>query len=172
MRAFLLDSLLKEATPAKSYRLLLLVMAATRNLVVTGATGKQGGALISALLSQPSQPFTIYAVTRNTTSNGAQKLAKQANVKVIQGDFDSATAIFKQVQQPWGLFAMTDQMAGEKKEQDRGKALANAAADAGVQHIVFSATERGGQQASDNNPTTVPHFRSKYHVEREIMKRA
>ena len=147
-------------------------MAATRNLVVTGATGKQGGALIAALLSQPSQPFTIYAVTRNTTSNGAQKLAKQANVKVIQGDFDSATAIFKQVQQPWGLFAMTDQMAGEKKEQDRGKALANAAADAGVQHIVFSATERGGQKASDNNPTTVPHFRSKYHVEREIMKRA
>lgn len=80
-------------------------MAGPRNLVVTGATGKQGGALISALLAESSHPFTIYAVTRNTTSNGAQKLAKNANVKVIQGDFDSATAIFKQIERPWGLFA-------------------------------------------------------------------
>lgn len=63
-------------------------------------------------------------------------------------------------------------MAGEKKEQEQGKALTNAAVAAGVQHIVFSATERGGQQASDNNPTTVPHFRSKYNVEREIISRA
>lgn len=144
---------------------------ALRNLIVTGATGKQGGALISALLSQPLQPFTIYAVTRNTTSSSAQRLSQQSNVKVIQGDFDDASAIFRQIENPWGLFAMTNQMAGEKLEEQQGKALVQAAVEAGVRHIVFSATERGGQQKSDNNPTYVPHFRSKYNIEQDILKK-
>ena len=147
-------------------------MAVTRNLVVTGATGKQGGALISALLSRPSQPFAIYAVTRNPESNSAKRLAEKPNVKIIQGDFDTADSIFKQVDKPWGLFAMTNQMAGEKKEEQQGKALVNAAVEAGVHHIVFTATDRGGQQKSDTTPTIVPHFRSKYNVEQDIMKKA
>ncbi|KAI7423215.1 NAD(P)-binding protein [Hortaea werneckii] len=147
-------------------------MAQLRNLVVTGATGKQGGALISALLAQPSTPFTIYAVTRNTTSASAQRLKMYPQVKLIRGDFDSAQSIFRQIEQPWGVFAMTDQMAGEKLEEKQGKALVKAAIDAGVQHVVFSATDRGGQRKSDNNPTYVPHFRSKYNVERDIIAKA
>lgn len=147
-------------------------MSNLRNLVVTGATGKQGGALVQALLSQPSQPFTIYAVTRNTASTSAQRLSKQTNVKLIQGDFDEPAAIFRQVDSPWGLFAMTNLMAGEVVEEKQGKALIAAAADAGVRHIVFTATERGGQTKSDREPTYVPHFRSKYHVERDIVRHA
>lgn len=146
-------------------------MSQLRNLVVTGATGKQGGALISALLSQPSPAFTIHAVTRNTGSPSAQRLAKQPNVKVIRGDFDDARAIFQQVDKPWGLFAMTNLTAGEVNEEKQGKALVDAAVDAGIQHIVFSATERGGQEKSDDNATYVPHFRSKFHVERHIIEK-
>ena len=147
-------------------------MIQLRNLVVTGATGKQGSALISALLSKPPPLFNIYAVTRNTSSPSAQKLAKQPNVKVIQGDFDDAQAIFRQIDAPWGLFAMTNQMVGEEREEQQGKALINAAVGAGVSHIVFSATDRGGDGKSDHEPTYVPHFRSKYHIEREILTRA
>ena len=63
-------------------------MAQLRRLVVTGATGKQGGALINALLAQSTPQFEIYALTRDKNSAKAQSLSRQPNVRVIQGDFD------------------------------------------------------------------------------------
>ncbi|KAK3065054.1 hypothetical protein LTR53_018297, partial [Teratosphaeriaceae sp. CCFEE 6253] len=107
-------------------------MATTRKLLVTGATGKQGGALIRALLSKPSQPFEIYALTRNKTSGTAQALASKPNVHVIQGDFSDPTAIFKQVEKPWGLFSVTMPM-NATKEEAQGKAMTKAAFEAGIQ---------------------------------------
>ncbi|KAF7189944.1 NmrA-like family domain-containing oxidoreductase phqG [Pseudocercospora fuligena] len=123
-------------------------MPTLRPLVVTGATGKQGGALISALLSKPTQPFEIYAVTRNKTSKSAQALASKPNVHLIEGSFTDPAAIFSQ----------------------EGKALVNAAIAAGVEHIVFTATDRGVN--SDNDPTIVPHFASKYNIEQEISAKS
>ncbi|KAK5716264.1 hypothetical protein LTR17_016528 [Elasticomyces elasticus] len=142
-------------------------MATARKLIVTGATGKQGGALIKALLSKPSQPFEIYALTRDKSSRSAQALASKPNVHVIQGDFSTPKAIFEQVEKPWGLFSITMPM-DVKKEEAEGKAMTKAAVEAGVQHIVFTATDRGGNIGSENNPTGVPHFRSKYNIENDI----
>ncbi|KAK3701815.1 hypothetical protein LTR37_015237 [Vermiconidia calcicola] len=147
-------------------------MASARRLIVTGATGKQGGAVIAALLSNTSQPFEIYAVTRNKSSGGAQALASKPNVRVIEGDFDNAAAIFKQVANPWGLFSVTMPLKGAKIEEAQGKAMTRAAVDAGVKHIVFTATERGGQSESDTNTTTIPHFISKYNIEKDIVEAA
>jgi nucleoside-diphosphate-sugar epimerase len=87
-------------------------MSGLRRIVVTGATGKQGGALIKALLEKSPQPFEIYAVTRNTTSGGAKALASKG-VKLVQGDFDGPEQIFKQVEKPWGLFSVTMPLGGE-----------------------------------------------------------
>ena len=147
-------------------------MATARKLIVTGATGKQGGALISALLARPSQPFDIYAVTRKATSSSAQALAKMPNVHVIEGNFDNAEAILKQVHEPWGLFSVTNPIKGAGIEERQGLTMTKASIDAGVQHIVFTATDRGGQQASDTNPTNVPHFISKYNIEQAIVAEA
>lgn len=145
-------------------------MSTPRRLIVTGATGKQGGAVISALLSKASQPFEIYAVTRDTTTRSALALATKPSVKVIQGDFGDPVAIFKQVEKPWGLFLVS--MLGDAKvEEQLGKATTKAAVDAGVQHIVFTATERGGQTESHDTPTYVPHFISKFNIERDIMEK-
>ncbi|TKA79182.1 hypothetical protein B0A55_03477 [Friedmanniomyces simplex] len=147
-------------------------MATTRKIVVTGATGKQGGALIKALLAKPSQPFDIYALTRDKTSRGAQALASKPGVHVIQGDFEHPEAIFQQLGgKPWGLFSVTMPM-NAKKEEAEGKAMTKAAFEAGVEHIVYTATERGGQTKSDTNPTNVPHFRSKYNIEQDIKARS
>lgn len=107
-------------------------MTALRNLIVTGATGKQGGALISALLKQQSHPFQIFAVTRDVNSAGSVSLAAKANVEVIEGNFDNPTDIFKKVDKPWGLFLMTMPM-NAKEEEAQGKAIAKAAVEAGVQ---------------------------------------
>lgn len=141
----------------------------TRRLIVTGATGKQGGALISALLAKPSQSFEIYAVTRNATSSSAQRLAAKPNVHIIQGNFSDPAAILAQVQQPWGLFSVTMPMDPVKEEKE-GKAMTDAAIKAGVKHIVFTGTDRGKETETD--PTPVPHFASKFNIEKDIVANA
>ena len=146
-------------------------MNTARRLVVTGATGKQGGGLISALLEKPNHPFEIYAVTRDPASKGSEALSRQG-VKVIKGDFDNAPAIFSQVDKPWGLFSVTMPLKGAKLEEQQGKAMTKAAVDAGVQHIVFTATERGGQERSETNQTDIPHFISKFNIEKDILDKA
>lgn len=93
-------------------------------------------------------------------------------MKVIKGDFDNAKAVLAQVEKPWGLFSVTMPLKGAKQEEQQGKAMTQAAIDAGVQHIVFTATERGGQEKSDTDPTNIPHFISKYNIEQDIVEKA
>ncbi|KAF7846358.1 hypothetical protein BT93_L4503 [Corymbia citriodora subsp. variegata] len=147
-------------------------MTAPRRLLVTGATGKQGASLIKALLADPSQPFEIYAVTRNRTSTNAKLFSKQ-NVRIVEGNLDNIDAIFAQIPKPvWGVFSVPILDNGIKKEEARGKALTHAAVQAGASHIVFTATERGGQEKSENDPTEVPHFASKFRIEQDIKAAA
>ncbi|KAM0719195.1 hypothetical protein Q7P37_005100 [Cladosporium fusiforme] len=145
----------------------------SRRLLVTGATGKQGGALIAALTSMPKHPFEIFAVTRDKTSSGAQRLASKPGVKIIEGNLDNVDAIFSQVPKPlWGLFSVPIMDKGHEREEIQGKALTKAAVAAGVSHIVFTSTDRGGQTASEGNPTSVPHFASKFRIEEDIKAQA
>lgn len=145
----------------------------SRRLLITGATGKQGGALISALTSMPEQPFEIFAVTRDKTSSGAQRLASKPGVKIVEGNLDNVDAIFSQIPKPlWGLFSVPIMDKGLEREEIQGKALTKAAVSAGVSHIVFTSTDRGGQIASEGNPTTVPHFASKLRIEADIKAQA
>jgi uncharacterized protein YbjT (DUF2867 family) len=148
-------------------------MSAPRRLLVTGATGKQGGALIAALLAKTSHPFEIYAVTRNKTSSSAQKLARHSNVKVVEGNLDNIDAILTQVPKPlWGVFSVPILDKGYVKEEAQGKALNTAVVKAGVSHIIFTSTDRGGQAKSDSNSTNVPHFASKFRIEEDIKDKA
>lgn len=57
----------------------------SKTLLITGATGKQGGSVIAALLKAKAD-FEILAVTRDASSGGAQNLlAKSSNIKVVEG---------------------------------------------------------------------------------------
>jgi uncharacterized protein YbjT (DUF2867 family) len=82
-----------------------------KNVLIFGATGQQGGAVITALLDSPqAKDFTILAVTRNPSSSSAKKLEEQG-VKIVQGDFDSdVNTIFdaaeKAAGKVWGGFAV------------------------------------------------------------------
>ena len=58
-------------------------------ILVTGATGKQGGAVVNALLSQKTCTFTILAVTRDASSSSAKRLAsKFPSIKLVQGNLE------------------------------------------------------------------------------------
>lgn len=134
----------------------------------------QAESKISALLSTPNQPFRISALTRNKTSAKAQSLAQQSsNVSIVEGDFNNVDHISRQVGKPlWGIFIVTNPSKGSALEEKQGKDIVNAAVDAGLEHIVFTSTDRGGQERSDNDPTIVPHFASKYNIERLIIEKS
>ncbi|KAF2870620.1 nucleoside-diphosphate-sugar epimerase family protein [Massariosphaeria phaeospora] len=144
-----------------------------RNLLITGATGKQGGALLEALTSRPAgSPFHIYALTRDKTSSSAQRLAAKPNVSLVQGDLDNCPAIFEQIPKPWGVFSVQLPLPNVRTEEARGKALADAAAGAGVQFFVYTSVERGGVKRSDEDPTYIAHFKSKFNIEKHIQHTA
>jgi len=140
-----------------------------RNLIVTGATGKQGGALISALLSKgQANPFKIYAITRNPTSRSAQSLATNPNISIIKGDLDNSAAVLAQIPQPWGVFGVTLPLPSARVEEANGKKLVDAATAAGVEHFVFTSADRGGDRSNDD-ATYVPHFASKHRIEKHLQ---
>jgi uncharacterized protein YbjT (DUF2867 family) len=138
----------------------------SKAILVTGATGKQGGSVVRALVAHPDfdpKTYSIYALTRNAASGGAKKLtALSPSIKIVQGDFKDIPGIFKSLpSKPWGVFAMTNVGKGEVEE---GKALVDEAVKAGASHFVFSSVDRGG--ANDGmNLTNVPHFITKHKVE-------
>jgi cephalosporin hydroxylase len=90
-------------------RLLHLQQMAT--LLITGATGKQGGSVINNLIEEDAN-FKILAVTRDVNSASAKKVAqKSSNITLIQGNLDDPAAIFENVKRKtsepvWGVFSV------------------------------------------------------------------
>ena len=58
-------------------------MGQSKFVLVTGATGKQGGAVVEALLTRGHQ---VRALTRNSASSAANRL-RQQGVEIAVGDF-------------------------------------------------------------------------------------
>jgi hypothetical protein len=83
----------------------------SKTVLITGATGKQGGSVVDALLSAKAD-FEILAVTRDASSGGAQKLQKKSsNIKLVEGNLDEPEKIFtnarKATSEPiWGVFSV------------------------------------------------------------------
>ncbi|KAI0554329.1 hypothetical protein F4679DRAFT_570692 [Xylaria curta] len=151
----------------------------TKVILVTGATGKQGSAVINALLAQKTEAFTILAVTRDVSSSAAKRLGVlYPSIKLIQGDLDEVPSLFQEAQtvagEPiWGVYSVqVSEGKGVTPEGEvrQGTALINESIKAGVKHFVYSSVERGGDKASWSNPTPVPHFQTKYNIEHHLRQ--
>jgi uncharacterized protein YbjT (DUF2867 family) len=151
-------------------------MSSQKTILVTGATGRQGSGVITALLSSP-EPYTILAVTRTPTSPAAQRLASLSPLlHLIQGDLDDipslwATASSLSPGPIWGVYSVQVSMGAgvtENTEVAQGRGLIDAAVAHGVRVFVYSSVDRGGDDASWDNETPVAHFRSKYRVEHHL----
>ncbi|KAE8140078.1 nucleoside-diphosphate-sugar epimerase family protein [Aspergillus pseudotamarii] len=151
----------------------------SRTLLITGATGKQGGSVIDNLINQDAD-FEILAVTRDAQSNGAQKLLKKSsNIKLVEGNLDHPEDIFRQAQkvttQPiWGVFSVQTPVPGlfkEDSEERQGKALVDSALNNNVKVFVYTSVDRGGD-ASIDNPTPVPHFIHKHNIEHHLINQS
>ncbi|KAI0455255.1 hypothetical protein F5B21DRAFT_503554 [Xylaria acuta] len=148
-------------------------------VLVTGATGKQGTAVIRALLAQDTEGFVILAVTRDASSPAAKKLCSiSPTIKLIQGNLDDVPTLFQKAlslagQPIWGVYSVQVSMGkGVTSEGEirQGTALIDESIKAGVKHFVYSSVERGGDKASWSNPTPIPHFRTKYNIEHHLRE--
>ncbi|KAI1083460.1 NAD(P)-binding protein [Whalleya microplaca] len=150
-------------------------------ILVTGATGKQGGATIDALIEAGAlESHTLLALTRNAESGSAKKLEARG-VKIVQGDLNDIPAVFANAKsvlssdgsaKVWGVFSVQVAIgkgASAKLEEVQGKALIDAALANGVEFFVYSSVDRGGEARSPDNPTDVPHFLSKHNIEKHLL---
>lgn len=139
-------------------------------IAVTGATGAQGGGLARAILADASGEFALRAITRNPGSDKAKVLA-DAGGEVVAADLDDPASLRAAFAGAYGAFCLTnfwEHFSGAKETQ-QGRALAEAAAAAGVQHAIWSTFEDSRKSIAlddDRMPTLqgqykVAHFDAK-----------
>lgn len=128
-------------------------------ILVTGATGQQGGAVANALLQKGQK---IRVMTRNPEK--ADALAK-AGAEVVKGDLTNQADLQTALRGMHGVFAMSTPFeAGMDAEVKQGVVMADAAKQAGTAHFVYTSV------GSAHRNTGIPHFDSKWKVEQHIKK--
>ena len=145
-------------------------MANKKIIAVVGATGAQGGGLVRAILNDKESGFAARALTRNVNSDKAKALAQQG-VEVVAADIDNMESVKKAFDGAYGAFCLTNfwEHFSAEKEIAQAKNMAQAAKQAGVQHVIWSTLEdtRKWVPLSDNRMPTlhgkykVPHFDGK-----------
>jgi uncharacterized protein YbjT (DUF2867 family) len=134
--------------------------AEKRTIVVTGATGLQGGAVTRHLLAHG---WHVRALTRNAKSSKAHALSV-LGAEVMEGDMAVLESLVPAFAGTYGVFSVQNPMiSGVEGEISQGKNVAAAAKQAGVQHLVYGSAGTGAKG------TGVPSWESKLVVE-EYMK--
>lgn len=128
-------------------------------ILVTGATGRQGGAIARHLLSDG---WRVRALTRSPDKQRARQLADQG-AEVVAGDLADRSSIEDAVAGAYGVYSVQNTWEhGPEKEIVQGTLLADVAGEAGVSHFVYSSVG-----SADKN-TGIPHFESKWRIEKHI----
>jgi uncharacterized protein YbjT (DUF2867 family) len=124
-----------------------------RTLLITGATGKQGGATIRHL---DGSDFRLRAMTRRPHSEAARDL-KNRGVDVVEGDLDDEESLKRALEGAWGVYAVQNTWeAGVENEETQGPR------EAGVEHFVYASV------GSAHRKTGIPHFDNKARVEEAV----
>lgn len=128
-------------------------------ILVTGATGRQGGAVARRLLAAG---WAVRALTRSAEGENARALAAHG-ADVVVGNLDDRRSVERAVEGAYGVFGVQNFWEhGAEREIRQGKTLADAARAAGVSHFVYSSV--GGAERG----TGVGHIESKWEVENHI----
>lgn len=114
----------------------------SKTLAVFGATGKQGGSVISNVLSDPelSQKYKLRAITRDVNSDGAKAL-KAKSVEVVSADMQNKASLEAALDGVNVVYIMTTPSFGPdavEAEFNTAKLIADAAVAKGLEYIIFS----------------------------------
>ena len=134
-------------------------MTAQQTILVAGATGQQGGAVVRHLRDDG---FAVRALTRDPDGDKARAL-RADGIEVAHGDLTDAATLGPALEGAYGVFSMaTPFEQGMEAEVRQGTTLGEAAKAAGIQHYVYSSV--GGAERQSG----VPHFDTKWQVEEHL----
>jgi uncharacterized protein YbjT (DUF2867 family) len=115
-------------------------MSTTGLVVVAGATGRQGGAVTRALL-RDGRP--VRALTRSPDGRPARALAA-AGAEVVRADMEDPASLDRAFSGADGVYSVQNfATAGHDGEVRQGKNVGDAAARAGVSHLVYGSAAPG-----------------------------
>jgi uncharacterized protein YbjT (DUF2867 family) len=134
---------------------------ADKTLLVAGATGRQGGAVIRHMLSKG---WRLRALTRNCDGYASQRL-RDLGVELVEGDLEDSTSLERAARGVYGVFSVQDfWAAGARREVQQGKNLADVAKKVTVEHFVYSSV--GGAERNSG----ITHWETKWEIEKHIQK--
>ena len=154
-------------------------MNKSRLIAVVGATGAQGGGLVRAIVKEPGSGLTVRALTRDPRSEKARILS-QLGAEVVDADLDNLESLKRAFAGCYGAFCLTNfwEHHSPDKELAQAKAMAQAARQAGLQHVIWSTledTRRWVPLTDSRMPTLmgnykVPHFDAKGQADAEFTE--
>ncbi|WP_413737053.1 NmrA/HSCARG family protein [Sodalis sp. RH21] len=136
-------------------------------ITVVGALSKQGRSVVRTLLE--SQRYRVRALTRRVDTPGAQDLARQgAELMAVPLELGHKEDFVQAFKGSHGTFLITPGITpeashAETHETALGKQIADAAVEAGVEHLVFTSLENVDRITGGKK--WVPHFTDKGRVE-------
>src|SRR5919112_5988486 len=123
-----------------------------RTIVVTGATGLQGGAVARRLLEDG---WHVRGLTRNAASKQALAL-RAIGAEVVQCDMGEAASLRPVFEGAYGIYSVQNPfIGGPEAEVRQGKTVADVAKDVGVTHLVY------GSAGIGKKGTNVPSWETK-----------
>lgn len=128
-------------------------------ILVTGATGLQGGATAHHLLARG---WPVRALTPDKGKPEAIAL-EAAGAQIVEGDFDDRASLENAMVGVYGVFSVQVPISYEV-EIKHGKTIGDVAASANVEHLVYSSV--GGAERQ----TGIPHFESKWEIENYLRE--
>jgi uncharacterized protein YbjT (DUF2867 family) len=134
-----------------------------RPIAVVGATGLQGGATVRALLAAKAP---VRALVRRIDSDAARALT-ELGADLVAADLDDPESLRAAFTGVDAVFAMTTPGYDQRTDLEvaHGHAIADAAAAAGVPHVIYGSV--GGAERH----TGIPHFDSKRDIEEYLVAR-
>ena len=145
-------------------------MADHKIIAVVGATGSQGSGLVRAILDDAMGGFTALALTRNAGSDKAKALEK-LGAELVEADVDDEKSMERAFEGAHGAFCVTFfwEHFSPEKELAQASAMARAAKQAGLEHVIWSTLEDTRKLVpldDERMPTLkdkykVPHFDAK-----------
>jgi uncharacterized protein YbjT (DUF2867 family) len=128
-------------------------------LVVTGATGRQGSAVVRALLTR-GRP--VRGLSRNPAGERAQRLVR-LGAEIVQADMDDPASLDRAFAGACGVYSVQNHLTcGLDGEVRQGRNVADAAQRARVGHLVY------GSAGTGERGTGVGSWESKLDVEAHL----
>jgi uncharacterized protein YbjT (DUF2867 family) len=129
-----------------------------KTILVTGASGKQGGAVLRRLREKG---FSVRALTRDASKPQSRALVGQGT-EVVRGDLEDPTTLTRALDGVDGVYSVQGFEQGAETEVRQGINLLDAAKRSRINLFVYSSVV-----AADKN-TGIPHFESKFRIEERL----